>query len=124
MPRYRTPGTAPVWSNLAEWVGAAWTISKRHHAASHEHIIKSHFRSLPPNWVRVSEDPEALRALLDLLIDGPQCFQRPLRGDRADAPQTPLIVEAKNRLKQLERAKDAIPPGPNWLAMHGPDQPA
>ena len=69
--------------------------------------------------IEVEADADLLREVRDLFLRGPSGLCQPLRGHRADAPQTTLIVAINNRLAVLERADDALVPSGNWLAIHG-----
>lgn len=116
---HQTPLTRLVWWNLAEWVKTAYALE--HRAASYrknrQRIV--HVRALPLKMVWEERSPETLQAALDLLTQRGSGFCQPLRGQREDAPHTPLIAAIKNRMKQLERQRDldSIPAGHNSLSV-------
>ena len=75
--------------------------------------------SMPVAMIARETDADLLREVRDLFLRGPSGLCQPLRGHRANAPQTALIVAINNRLAVLARDTDSIEPGPNWLAIHG-----
>ena len=123
-PLYQTPGTNLVWDDLASWCRAAAVLSKRRWRASRIAAEQAHLASLPLQLISDCDDPAVLESLLWWLTESGTALQQPLRGWRGAAPQTPLIVAAKNRLARLSRAADAarIPAGDNWRAVHGDDR--
>ena len=117
-----TRGTRLGFSDLAGWIWAARQIDARRASSARYAAIARHLRALPPTMVRACDCEDTLQASLQIWVRGAAYngFARPLRGHRANAPQTRLIMEAKNRLAHLRRQADAeaIPAGDNWRAMH------
>lgn len=114
----RTPGTRLEWHDLAGWMEATRAIARRRATRRVEPWTR-HVAVLPVALIEREADDALLRQVRDLFLRGPSGLCQPLRGHRADAPQTALIVAINDRLTVLERARDEIEPGPNWLAMHG-----
>ncbi len=117
---YVTPGTRLVWRDLAGWLEAARRINGRRASEARHHAIAAHLAALPVTLVSGCDAPAILEQALAWWIHGASGFCRPPRGLRADAPQTPLIVAARNRLTQLARAADraGMPDGDNLRAAH------
>jgi hypothetical protein len=80
-----------------------------------------HVAALPVAMIERETDEVLLRQVRELFLRGPSGLCQPLRGHRAEAPQTGLIVAINNRLAVLERGRDEIAPGGNWLATHAED---
>ena len=119
---YRTPGTRLTWASLSDWCAVAGLLSERRDLdGRNQRASAAHVEVLPLAFVTGCDDVDALETLLWWLIESPprKDFVRPLRGYRADAPHTPLIMAAKNRLAQLARAADAatMPVGHNRRAV-------
>ena len=114
----RTPGTRLDWHDLAEWMAATHIIGRRR-ATRRVEPWTCHVAALPVAMIARETDADLLRRVRDLFLRGPSGLCQPLRGHRAAAPQTALIVAINNRLAVLEREGDAIEPGPNWVAIHG-----
>ena len=118
---YRTPGTRLTWASLSDWCAVAGVLSQRRDLDGRNQMARAaHVEVLPLAFVTGCDDVAALQKLLWWLIESPASkdIVRPLRGHRADAPHTPLIMAAKNRLVQLARAADAatMPIGHNRRA--------
>ncbi len=119
---YRTPGTRLTWANLSDWCAVAGVLSERRDVDGDNQMARAaHVEALPLALVAGCDDVDALATLLWWLIESPPSkhIVRPLRGHRADAPHTPLIMAAKNRLAQLARAADTatMPIGHNRRAV-------
>lgn len=114
----RTPGTRLDWRDLAGWMAATRIIGRRRATRRVEPWTR-HVAALPVAMIARETDADLLREVRDLFLRGPSGLCQPLRGHRANAPQTALIVAINNRLAVLAREADAIEPGPNWLAIHG-----
>lgn len=106
--RFRTPMTRLSWSTLAEWHHCAMTLRARPPTRGKYERIEAHIRALPKALIDVTRDREALTVTLSLLASTETPFGRPLRGLRADAPHTPLIMALQNRLAQLRSSQIAL----------------
>ncbi|CTQ34439.1 hypothetical protein [Jannaschia rubra] len=116
----RTPGTRLEWHDLAGWMTATLIIGRRRATRRIEPWTR-HVAALPAAMIAREADADLLREVRDLFLRGPSGLCQPLRGHRAEAPQTALIVAINNRLAVIAREADRIEPGPNWLAIHGAD---
>lgn len=115
---YQTPRARLFWRTLADWVDAAHLIEKRNASRLKNTQCSLHVRALPLRIIWEEGSLETLQDALDLLT-GFTGFRQPPRGQRADAPHTPLISAIRNRMKKLERdhERDSIPDGHNSLSM-------
>ena len=113
---HQTPRTRLVWRNLAEWVQVARRLEGRRASSLKNAQCVFHVRALPLRIIWEEGSLETLQAALDFLtwVSG---FRQPPRGQRANAPHTPLISAIKNRIKKLERDMDSIPEGHNSLSV-------
>jgi hypothetical protein len=104
MPRqwYSTPRTRLHWSSLAEWLDAASQLERRRHTYLNNERKRLHVASLPLSLIVDCDEPELLVVCRNLLQHGPTHFRRPLRGQRADAPHTRLLVEINNQLLKFQ----------------------
>ncbi len=111
---YQTSRARLFWRTLVEWVDTAYLLEKRNASRLKNTQCGLHVRALPLRRVWEESSLETLQATLDLLT-GFYGFRQPPRGQRADAPHTPLISAIKNRMKQLERQRDmdSMPDGHN-----------
>lgn len=123
---YVTPGTRLVWRDLTGWLEAASRINSRRASEARHHAVAAHLAALPVALVSGCDAPDTLARALAWWIHGPSGFCRPPRGHRAGAPQTALIVAARNRLTQLARAADraGVPDGHNWRTVHATAAPS
>lgn len=115
---YQTPRARLFWRTLGEWVDTARLLEKRHTTRLKNTQCGLHVRALPLRIIWEEGSLETLQAAYDLLT-GFSGFRQPPRGQRADAPHTPLISAIRNRMKKLERDqdRDSIPDGHNSLPM-------
>lgn len=97
-----TPGTRLSWDSLAGWVDAWQQLQGRSHSSRRYWQENQHVRALPVEMIAAEVDETILHVFLDLMNSGDA---RPPKGMRAEHPTTPLVVEAHNRLAQL----DAVP---------------
>lgn len=100
---HRTPRTQLCWSSLPEWIDAAWELESRRSSTANTERKRLHVEALPSTLIARTSDKAALEACRSLLTSGPSGFTQPLRGQRADAPHTALIVAINNRLAGLDR---------------------
>jgi hypothetical protein len=115
---YQTPRARLFWRTLADWVDIAHLLEKRNASRLKNTQCVLHVRALPLRIIWEEGSLETLQAAYDLLT-GFSGFRQPPRGQRAEAPHTPLISAIRNRMKKLERDqdKDSIPDGHNSLSM-------
>ncbi|PZQ43185.1 MAG: hypothetical protein DI551_12590 [Micavibrio aeruginosavorus] len=114
---HQTPASDLLWWNLSDWVEAARTLDARR-ASWRKNVQRIfHVRALPLKMVWDERSLETLQDALDLLTSLSSGFRQPPRGQRENAPHTPLIAAIKNRMKQIEREqdRDSIPDGHNRL---------
>ena len=116
--QYQTPRARLFWWTLAEWVDTARILDGRRASRLKNQQCAFHVRALPLRMIWEEGSLETLQAALDLLTGG-YGFRQPPRGQRENAPHTPLISAIKNRMKKLERDldRDSIPDGHNSLSM-------
>ncbi|MEK9754696.1 MAG: hypothetical protein VW338_15990 [Rhodospirillaceae bacterium] len=104
---YRTAGTRLEWHDLTSWVACAWILARRrsisHHPTATDRQFAGHWRSLPIDMVKRSDDDQALEELAAVAAR----FQViPQRGHRAGSKWESINMARKNRLFQLERQRD------------------
>ena len=102
-----TPGTRLSWDSLAGWIDAWQQLQGRSHSSTRYRSRRywqenQHIRALPVEMITAETDETILYDFLDRMNSGDA---RPPKGMRAKHPTTPLVVEAHNRLAQL----DAVP---------------
>lgn len=121
MPRYsyRTPGTRLWWSNVAEWCDCAHQLNRRNLSAKRRVDLETHGGCVPLEMIAIEEDLSAIEAAVFLLKYGPIGLRRPQRGERINHATTPVLMALNNRAAILRRKSDHMPPGANWLAVHG-----
>lgn len=102
--QYRTPGTSLWWSSLDGWIIAAHRLKVRPLSPQRDKALKAHGCFLPRDVIDAAADVTQIDYALHLLKHGPPPLCRPLRGERAEAGQTQVIVDLMNRRRALERA--------------------
>ncbi len=116
--QYTTPGTRFTWSDVSEWVDAAYRIDGRRLGAARNRALAAHGAVMPRELINRETDVPSLEAAIHLLKYGPPGLARPSKGARANHPTTPVIMDLMNRLAVLKR-RDQMPAGDNWTAMFG-----
>lgn len=101
MPCYQTPGTQLSWTSLEEWLKAARQLDARAPSLHNNNSCRHHVEALPLSLIPHCFDRATLIASRSLLQTGPPSFAQPPRGNRANAPHTPLIMEINNQLAKL-----------------------
>ena len=93
---------------IAEWVAGAFAIRRRRLSAKKYAALARHMRAFPADEIDVEMDVQLLERIVALLKGPPHHhptgFERPHRGARATAPQTPIIVALANRVARLRAA--------------------
>lgn len=105
---HKTPRSRLCWRNLAEWVETARLLDSRRSGRLRNMQCAFHVRALPLKMIWDEVSLETLQNVLDLLtsVSG---FRQPPRGQRANAPHTPLISAVKSRMKQIDASRIWIP---------------
>ena len=116
--QYTTPGTRLTWSDVSEWVDAAYRIGRRQLSAARNRAYAAHAAALSRDLIDRETHVPSLETALHLLKYGHPSLARPQRGHRADHPTTPVIMDLMNRLAVLKR-QDEMGAGDNWTAMFG-----
>jgi hypothetical protein len=92
------------WSTLTDWLEVAWQLGARRSGSLNNQRKRFHVEALPLRLISECNDPTLLAACRDILTHS-RGFSQPLRGQRADAPHTALIVAINNRVSRLEAAE-------------------
>lgn len=116
--RYTTPGTRLTWSDASEWVDAAQRIDGRRLSEARNRALAAHGAAMPRELIDRETHVPSLEAAIELLKYGPPGLARPSKGERANHPTTPIIMELMNRLAVLKR-RDEMGTGNNWAAIFG-----
>lgn len=101
MPCYQTPGTQLTWTSLEEWLKAAHQLDARRSSLHNKQSSRHHVEALPLSLIPHCFDRATLVGCRSLLQQGPPGFAQPPRGNRANAPHTPLIMAINNQLAML-----------------------
>ncbi len=90
---------------LGDWLTMAYAIDRRRSSAVKYAAEARHMRAFPVDEIGVELDVQLLQKIAALLKGPPHHyrtgFERPLRGHRGDAPQTPIIMALANRETHL-----------------------
>ena len=97
-----TPRTRMHWSTLADWLEVSSQLGERRSGSLNKQRKRLHVEALPLGFIAECHDPRLLIACRDVLTHRSRGFSQPPRGQRGDAPHTPLIVAINNRLVRLE----------------------
>ncbi|PZX14226.1 hypothetical protein LX81_03025 [Palleronia aestuarii] len=93
---------------LADWLAMAFAIRRRRISAARYAAEARHLRAFPVDEIDVELDVPLLEHVLAVLMGPPHHhptgFERPHRGARGTAPQTPIIVALANRVARLRAA--------------------
>ena len=93
---------------IADWLAVAYAIDGRRISAAKYAAEARHMRAFPVNEIDVEMDVQLLEHIVALLKGPPHHyrtgFERPHRGARGAAPQTPIIVALANRASRLRAA--------------------
>ena len=93
---------------LADWLAMVFTIKGRRISAARYAAEARHMRAFPVDEIDVEMDVQLLEHVLAVLKGPPHHhptgFERPHRGGRGAAPQTPIIVALANRVARLRAA--------------------
>lgn len=114
-----TPGTNATWHDLASWFAPWAKFIERGSKNTEFEKAWAHLLALVPHardYINECEDDTLLRAILDRLH---KSHFIPPRGYRENHPTTALVVDIKNRLRILDRARDhaSLGMGHNSTAM-------
>ena len=116
MTRRVTPGIRIEWSTFAEWRDALHKIGARAHNRASAGAAIAHLSALPPALIKACTDENALADVLATLKDPGGICPRPVRGKRAGAPHTRLIVEIANQIARLNAARGGDQSDPSRLS--------
>ena len=93
---------------IADWVAVAFAIDRRRLSTEKYAARDRHMRAFPVEEIDVEMDVQLLEYVGAMLKGPPHHyrtgFERPLRGARGAAPQTPIIVALSNRVTRLRAA--------------------
>ena len=101
---------------LGDWLATAYAIDGRRVSAAKYAAEDRHMRAFPVAEIDIEMDVQLLERVVAMLKGPPHHyrtgFERPHRGARGTAPQTPIIVALKNRVTRLRAAGvgDNLPP--------------
>jgi hypothetical protein len=95
------PGTQLTWTSPEEWLKAAHQLDARRSCLHTKQSCCHHVEALPLSLIPLCFDRATLADCLSLLQRGPPSFAQPPRGNRANAPHTPLIMAINNQLARL-----------------------
>lgn len=117
---YRTPGTKLWWGNVAEWCSCGYVLNRRRLSRKRNRDLETHAMCMPLDLIYRETDLEAIDLAIWFYRHGPIGIRRPQRGARGDHPSTAIFVALMNRRAVLRRARDTVPEGGNWRAVHVP----
>lgn len=112
MAQYHTKGTRLKWSSFEEWHESLKSLEARRFSRKKKEAITAHLRALPIALVKRCTDKIVLTTALADLKSPSGPARRPIRGARARAPQTRLIVAISNQITRLDAADSGNPSDP------------
>ena len=93
---------------IADWLAMAFAIRRRRISAARYAAEARHMWAFPVGEIDVEMDVRLLERVAAMLKGSPHHFptgfERPHRGARGTAPQTPIIVALSNRVTRLSAA--------------------